>query len=94
MSSTSTPGSIAFLINVACNPCVGDDSRLPNYGRRAAEELKELEASIAGKAEMLAALKAVEPFLPTLDDGPVRHSAHGQAAGLVRAAIAKAEGRS
>lgn len=51
--------------------------------------IRMLQTRDARIAQLVEALEAIAPFLPTLDEGPVRHSAHAQAAGLVRAALAE-----
>lgn len=49
-------------------------------------EVLRLGEKVCGLA---AALREIEPFLPRLDEGPVRFSAHAQAAGKAREALEK-----
>ena len=43
-------------------------------------------------AELEKALEAIAPYLPSLDEGPVRFSAHAIAAGMCRVALTSGKG--
>ena len=52
----------------------------------------ELERMRTRVAELEGALQAIVPYLPQLDGGPVRFSAHAIAAGMCRVVLASGKG--
>ena len=81
-----------FTNNGTCTGC--------SYGfspfvllRKERDALSGLVAKQSARiAELEGALEAIAPYLPSLDEGPVRFSAHAIAAGMCRAALASGKG--